>query len=171
MQSSGRTTIALWALIACLLVLNSISIVLFVQQRAKNIRLETENAQQQSEVEDLRAQRETLLNQAAADKLPAIRVIPPAHPGAFADVKETDIPGRYRWIDNDRERGIITLNPDHTFTGERGQKNPAYRWALSRDQLTLEYNRMTGFYTNVESPGIYAGVRTDLGRQRLEKVE
>ncbi len=163
--------IVLWALIVCLLLMNVSTLALLLWQYSANVRQGAETARLRAEVEDLRTQRETLLNQAVADKLPAIRVIPTVHPGAFADVKETDIPGRYRWIDNDRERGIITLNPDHTFTGERGQKNPAYRWALSRDQLTLEYNRMTGFYTNVESPGIYVGVRTDRGRQRLEKVE
>jgi hypothetical protein len=171
MQSSGRTSIVLWLLIACLLAMNTISIILVVRQRAQNIRLAAENTRQRSEIEALRAQREELLDQAAQDKLPGVRVIPAVSPGAFAGVKESDIPGRYRWFESEKNRGIIALNADRTFTGLNGQTSGAYRWTLSPDQLVLEYNRLTVYYTNVESPGIYVGVRTDRKSQRLEKIE
>jgi hypothetical protein len=171
MQSSGQTRIALWALIACLLAMNTISIVLILRQRAQNVRLSAENTRQRSETEALRAQREELLDQAAQDKLPAVRVIPGVNPGAFAGVKESDIPGRYRWFESEKNRGIISLNADGSFTSLNGQTSGAYRWTLSPDQLVLEYNRLTVYYTNVESPGIYVGVRTDRKSQRLEKTE
>lgn len=171
MQSSGRASLLLWALIACLLVINSITILLIVRQRAQNIRLEVENTRQRSEIDALRAQREELLEHAAQGKIPTVRVIPASNPGAFASVNETDIPGQYRWFESEKNRGIITLNADHTFTSLNGQKSDTYRWRLSRDQLVMEYNRMTVYYTNVEAPGIYLGVRTDRKSQRLEKVE
>ena len=171
MQSNGRTPVGLWASIAGLLVINSITLILLLWQYSITVRQRAEIARQRSEVEALQAQHEKLLQQAADSRLPTVRVIPPGVPGAFGRVKESDIPGRYKWFDNDNERGIITLNVDHTFIGERGQRNPTYRWALSPDQLVLEYNRMTGYYTNVESPGVYVGVRTDRKGQRLERVE
>ena len=164
MQSSGRTHLVLWALIVFLLGINGIAIMLVLRQR-------TELAQQRSEVDALRAQREELLEHAAQGKIPTVRVIPESNPGAFAGVKESDIPGRYRWFESEKNRGVITLNADHTFTSLNGQKSDTYRWTLSRDQLVMEYNRMTCYYTNVEAPGIYLGVRTDRKSQRLERVE
>jgi len=164
MQSSGRTSLVLWALIISLLVINSVTIAIIIRQRAENTAL-------QSEIAALRAQREELLEHAAKGNIPSVRVIPESNPGAFAGVKESDIPGRYRWFESEKNRGIITLNADHTFTSLNGQKSDTYRWALSRDQLVMEYNRMTCYYTNVEAPGIYLGVRTDRKSQRLERVE
>jgi len=166
-----RTGIALGALIACLLAVNTISIVLIVRQRTQNIRLEAEIGRQRSEIEALRAQREELLEHAAQGNIPSVRVIPASNPGAFASVKESDIPGRYRWFESEKNRGLIALNADHTFTSLNGQKSDTYRWSLSPDQLVMEYNRMTVYYTNVEAPGIYLGVRTDRKSQRLERVE
>lgn len=163
MPASDKKTFALWSLIACLLVINSVAIVIIIRQRAEITR-------QRTEAEALRAQREQLLEHAAQGNIPTLRVIPAANPGAFAGVKESDVPGRYRWFESERDRGITTLNPDHTFILEKGPKSDTYRWTLSRDQLVLEYNRMTIFYTNVEAPGIYVGVRTDKKSQRLEKV-
>ena len=116
-------------------------------------------------------EREELLEHAAQGNIPSVRVIPAANPGAFAGVKESDLPGRYRWFESEKNRGVISLNPDRTFTSLNGQKSDTYRWTLSRDQLVMEYNRMTVYYTNVEAPGIYLGVRTDKKSQRLEKVE
>jgi hypothetical protein len=171
MPSNSRITFVLWASIACLLVINSIAIILIVRQRTENIRLQAENTRQRTEIEASHAQREKLLDYAAQSELPAVRVIPTSHPGAFAGVKESDIPGRYRWFESEKNRGLITLNADRTFTSLNGQKSDTYRWTLSPDQLVMEYNRMTVYYTNVEAPGIYLGVRTDRKSQRLEKVE
>lgn len=58
-----------------------------------------------------------------------------------------------------------------TFSIEGGSAHPAYRWKLTPDQLILEFNRITAFYTNLESPGTYLGARSDKRTQRLEKVE
>jgi len=171
MQNNNRALVLLWALIAGLLLINSVTIVLALRQYAENSRLRAELARQRAETEALLAQRETLLQHAAEGSLSPLRVIPPSTPGAFAGVKESDIPGRYRWIDGRNERGFIALNSDHTFSIEGGPANPAYRWKLTPDQLVLEFNRITAFYTNVESPGIYLGARTDKRSQRLERVE
>ncbi len=161
----------LWGLIVGLLLINGITIVLLIAQYSLNVRQRAELARQRAEVEALQAQRETLLQHAAEGTMSPLRVIPPTAPGAFAGVKERDLSGRYRWIDGLNERGTIVLNPDHTFAIEDGSVNPAYRWKLTPDQLILEFNRITAFYTNIESPGIYLGARSDRRSQRLEKVE
>src|SRR5688572_174103 len=171
MSSNGRTPVVLWILIAGLVMMNGITLALLLWQHYGNTRQRAETARLQAEVETLRAQREKLLEHAAQGNIPTVRVIPESNPGAFAGVKETDIPGRYRWFESEKDRGIITLNADHTFTSLNGQKSDTYRWTLSPDQLVMEYNRMTCYYTNVEAPGIYLGVRTDRKSQRLEKVE
>jgi hypothetical protein len=167
-QNNNRV---LWALIAALLLINSIMIVLLLRQYAENTRQRAELARQRTETGALLAQRETLLQHAAEGSLSPLRVIPPSTPGAFGGIKETDLPGRYRWIDGRNERGVVALNSDHTFSIEGGPANPAYRWKLTPDQLILEFNRITAFYTNVESPGIYLGARTDKRSQRLERLE
>lgn len=171
MSSNGRTSVVLWVLIACLLVTNGLTLAAVLWLYTANVRQRAETARLQAEVEAMRAQREKLLEHAAQGNIPTMRVIPASNPGAFANVKESDIPGRYRWFESEKDRGIITLNADRTFTSLNGQRNEAYRWTLSSDQLVMEYNRMTCYYTNVEAPGVYVGVRTDRKSQRLEKVE
>jgi hypothetical protein len=171
MSSNGRTSIVLWVLIACLLVTNGLTLAAVLWQYSANTRQRAETARLQADVDALQGQRQKLLEHAAQGNIPTVRVIPASNPGALAGVKESDIPGRYRWFESEKNRGIITLHADHTFTSLNGQKSETYRWTLSPDQLVMEYNRMTCYYTNVEAPGIYLGVRTDRKSQRLEKVE
>src|SRR6185436_20771836 len=139
MSSNGRTPIVLWALIACLLLMNVVTLALLLWQYSINVRQRAELARQRAQTEALQTQREILLQHAAEGTLSPLRVIPPSTPGAFAGVKESDIPGRYRWIDGRNERGFIALNSDHTFNIEGGPANPAYRWKLTPDQLVLEF--------------------------------
>lgn len=171
MQNNSRAPVVFWALIVGLLLINSVTLGLLLWQYSVNVRQRAELARQRAEAETLQAQREKLLQYAAEGSMSPLRVIPPTTPGAFAGVKERDLPGRYRWIDGRNERGVIVFNADHTFSIEGGSADPAYRWKLTPDQLILEFNRITAFYTNVESPGIYLGARSDKRSQRLEKVE
>src|SRR3954447_12038132 len=39
----------------------------------------------------------------------------PAANGAFGNLRESDVPGRYRFIEGGEDLGIMTLKPDHTF--------------------------------------------------------
>ncbi len=152
-----------WTLIGCLLVINSVTILLLLQQRAESQRW---HAQYLS----LRAQ----LDEGAFDNrrprpAPTREIV--ATPDAFAKVQESSIPGRYRWFQSEQEKGIITLEPDHTFRNEKGERFAAYRWELSRDELVLFWQSGSSHYTQVESPGVYVGRRSDGKTQRMEKVE
>lgn len=162
MQNSGRTTWVLWVLIGCLLVINSLTIFLLVRQRAESLRW-------QAQYQSLRAQLD-----AGPFNVRRPRPAPPeiaAARDSFAQVQESSIPGRYRWFQSEQEKGIITLRADHTFRNERGEKFPAYRWELSRDELVLFWQSGSSRYNQIESPGVYVGLRTDGRTQRMEKVE
>ena len=41
--------------------------------------------------------------------------------GATESIPLADIPGRYRWIKDGVDSGIITLNADHTMVGATGR--------------------------------------------------
>jgi hypothetical protein len=152
---------ALWALIVCLLVINSITIALLLRQRA-------ETSHQRAENDALRSE---LGVQAGNAARPRGERIPESAPDAFAKIPESAIPGRYRFFELGKDRGIVTLNADHTFANEKGDNFPEYTWTLSRDRLVLQYRRVAAHYTHVESPGVYVGLRTDNHAVRLEKIE
>src|SRR4051794_18551602 len=52
-----------------------------------------------------------------------------ASSGPFADIPESDIPGRYSWSKGKSENNLLTLLPDHSFT-YNSEKLPIYRWEL-----------------------------------------
>lgn len=161
MRSNDRAPVVPWVLIGCLLVINGITIFILVRQRAESLRW---HAQYLS----LRAQLDAgALDTRRARPAPEIATAP----DAFAKVPEGSIPGRYRWLQSEQEKGIITLEPDHTFRNEKGERFAAYRWELSRDELVLFWQSGSTHYTQVESPGVYVGRRTDGKTQRMEKVE
>jgi hypothetical protein len=161
MQSSGKAPLFLWALIACLVVINFVTIALLVRQRVEVIRV-------QSEIVTLRGELTAHSEKAAG---PRWKVIPKSAPDAFAKITESALPGRYRYFELGKDRGTVTLNADHTFVNEKGDNSPEYTWTLSPDRLVLQYRRIAAHYTTVESPGVYVGSRTDSHAVRLEKIE
>jgi hypothetical protein len=153
--------VIIWALLACLIVINFVTMALLIRQRFEAVRL-------QSEVVTLRAE---LAAGTGTTARPRVETIPPSAPDAFAKVAESAIPGRYRYFELGKDRGTVTLNADHTFVNEKGDNSPEYTWALSPDRLILQYRRLAAHYTRVESPGVYVGQRTDNHAVRLEKIE
>jgi hypothetical protein len=147
----------LCALIGALLVINTVAIVIIVRQRMENTSLRAQLSPRQ-------------LARARSRPVPA-EFLAPADPNAFAAVAESAVPGRYRWIKSGEEKGIITLNADHSFMNEKGEKFRAYQWELTADALTLTWQRGPVRFTAVESPGIYVALRPDNQTERLEKVE
>src|SRR4051794_26221529 len=97
MQNSRHRTFILLALIAGLLIINTIAISIILLQRQENA--------------SLRAHlQKTNFNRPPARP----RVEPPLpDPNAFVNVVESAIPGRYTWIKSGEEKGVITLNADH----------------------------------------------------------
>src|SRR3954470_19886120 len=96
---------------------------------------------------------------------------PPDDPDAFAKVTESVIPGRYKWTKSGEEKGVVTLNADHSFANEKGEKFKVYQWDLAADALTLIWQRGPVRFTVVEGVGIYVAMRGKGQTERLEKVE
>src|SRR5436190_12337720 len=55
----------------------------------------------------------------------------------FPGLRDSDVPGRYRWFHAGVDGGTIQLNADHTFVNKDGKILPKYRWELSRDGLVI----------------------------------
>ena len=61
----------------------------------------------------------------------AARVRSVAASSSFANVPESAIPGRYKYISGDKENFIV-LYEDHTFLDKDGHILPTHRWKLAR---------------------------------------
>ena len=147
-------TSVLWALVAVLVVINSLAIIVIIKQRR--------------ETASLRAQLAATKTRSAPPARAARDGAAPANLNSlitsFADLPERDVVGRYKW--GDEEDRYVTLYADHTFSHQRAQKFSAYRWELSPDGLVLQWQGGTSRFNTIESPGVYVG-----GTARMQKVE
>ena len=98
----------------------------------------------------------------------ATTVPSPAAARSFANVTESDIPGRYKYSTS-KEENFITLYDDHSLKNKDGTILPAHRWELTAEGLVIHWLSNDTVYDQVEGPGIYTGPRTDGSRRRLEK--
>src|SRR5213594_1646729 len=99
--------------------------------------------------------------------LRACQVSPPFGALEFLRLPEGSIPGRYRFIQDGQERGLITLNPDHSFISPKGDTNPVYRWEITRDALLIQWQSGPQRFTVIERPGVFVSGK---GNLRMEKV-
>jgi len=157
MQSNRLTTVVFCALIGGLLVINTIAILIIIRQRMENTSLRAQLSQRPTD-------------RVRSRPVPA-EFLAPADPQAFAAVAESTVVGRYKWIKSGEEKGVITLNSDHSFANEKGEKFRVYQWELTADALTLTWQRGPVRFTVVESPGIYVALRSGNQTERLEKME
>jgi hypothetical protein len=88
----------------------------------------------------------------------------------FANLPESAIPGRYKYISGDQEN-FITLYEDHSFMNKDGTILPVHRWDLTPEGLVLQWKTSTSLYDQIEMPGIYTGAKSDGTTRRLEKQE
>ncbi|MBC8097327.1 MAG: hypothetical protein H7Y43_16095 [Akkermansiaceae bacterium] len=96
----------------------------------------------------------------------AIRIPTVASP--FANVAESDIPGRYKYTSS-TEENFITLYDDHSLKNKDGTILPVHRWELTPEGLVIHWKNNDTIYDQIEAPGIYTGPKTDGSRRRLEK--
>jgi RNA polymerase sigma factor (sigma-70 family) len=89
-------------------------------------------------------------------------------PSPFASLPESDIPGRYRLTEGGAETQLLTLQPDGSFVTLKGERRT---WALGRDALLIIWQTGPMRFTNITSPGVYAGTKDNNQIVRLEKVE
>jgi hypothetical protein len=87
---------------------------------------------------------------------------------AFANIPESAIPGRYRYISGDKD-DFIVLYEDHSFKNKDGTILPVHRWDLTPEGLVLQWIRTKSLYDHVEAPGVYTGTKEDGTTRRLEK--
>jgi hypothetical protein len=87
---------------------------------------------------------------------------------SFADLPESAIPGRYRYISGDKDY-IIILYEDHSFKNKDGTVLPVHRWDLTPEGLVLQWIQNKSLYDRIEAPGIYTGTKEDGTTRRLEK--
>jgi hypothetical protein len=88
----------------------------------------------------------------------------------FIELREETVPGRYHWIDNGEDRGVMTLLPDHSFIGYAGRKTPDHRWEIARDALLITWANNTDRFTQMESPGMYVSSQPNGRIVRMEKT-
>jgi hypothetical protein len=86
---------------------------------------------------------------------------------SFADLRETDIPGRYMMYGN--EEYPLTLYADHTFLNKDGKIYSQHRWYLTPEALVIDWGPNQHRYDRIEGPGIYSCPKSIGGRRRLEK--
>lgn len=87
---------------------------------------------------------------------------------SFANLPESEIPGRYRYISGDKDY-FLTLYADHSFKNKDGTVLPVHRWEVSPEGLILHWIRSKTVYDRIEAPGIYTGTKEDGTTRRLEK--
>jgi hypothetical protein len=87
---------------------------------------------------------------------------------SFANLPESAIPGRYRYISGDKDYFII-LYEDHSFKNKDGTVLPIHRWDLTPEGLVLQWIQNKTLYDRIEGPGIYTGTKEDGTTRRLEK--
>lgn len=98
--------------------------------------------------------------------LPARDDTPPL---TFADLRESDIPGRYKMTDGGKVMFIV-LYDDHTFMNEDGTTYAQYRWDITPEGFSITWQKSGSLFTNLESATIYTTARSSGVPVRLEKL-
>ena len=98
-----------------------------------------------------------------------LRPAQPSLPMRFADLQETDVPGRYKMTEGSSKEMFIVLYPDHTFMNEDGTVFRQYRWELGSNSFSLTWQRGTTVFTTLEGPGFYRGAKGNGTPLRIEK--
>lgn len=86
-------------------------------------------------------------------------------------MRESDIPGRYKFFEAGNELGTMTLLPNHSFINKDGTTFPQYRWELSPNDLLIVWQRSSSRFTILQKPGAYVAPNPAGKDLRLEKIE
>lgn len=80
------------------------------------------------------------------------------------------VPGRYHWIEDGQEVGVVTLNPDHSLLAANGAGNARFRWHAQREGLVVTWMNSFVLFTEAPAAGHYVG-RTDGKRREMIRAE
>jgi len=81
-------------------------------------------------------------------------------PGNSGAIPLAEIPGRYRWIKDGVDSGIITLNADHTMVGASGKTSYGdlqYRWFCQGGELIVVWGDTHMRFTERSASGQFSG--------------
>jgi hypothetical protein len=111
---------------------------------------------------------------AMLDRSRATEIASPVAPSAspFPGLRDSDVPGRYRWFHAGLDTGTIELKADHTFVNKDGKTLPKYRWELAHDGLIIVWQSgQVSRFPVMERPGVFLFPRSNGEDTRLEKIE
>jgi hypothetical protein len=80
--------------------------------------------------------------------------------GGGESIALAEIPGRYRWIKDGVDSGIITLNADNTVVGATGRTSygdQQYRWFYQGGQLLIAWGDTHMRFPESSGPGNFSG--------------
>jgi hypothetical protein len=80
------------------------------------------------------------------------------------------ISGRYHWIEDGNDLGIVSLDSDHSVTSTTGAKNARFRWTLQSEGLLVTWGNPYVLFTQASAPGHFIG-SVNGKRREMVKVE
>jgi hypothetical protein len=92
--------------------------------------------------------------------------------GAFDQLQESDVAGRYRFFDGGVELSKIMLLPNHSIINKDGTTYPKYRWEIQSDGILTVWQRGQVLLNVMEKPGVYVAIKKDGAESlRIEKLD
>jgi RNA polymerase sigma factor (sigma-70 family) len=87
----------------------------------------------------------------------------------FAGLTESNLPGRYNWIEPGKATYSIVLYADHTFINKDGTIFPTYRWDIVQGVLVMRWAQTNSHFTSTDTAGVLKGINENGAIIRLEK--
>ena len=147
----------IWAITATLaaVLLANVALLLWVRLRQAN----AANQDRAAIARDVSAPRRSSPSDAAASA------------GAFDQLQESEVAGRYRFFEAGVELGTITLLPNHSIINKDGTTYPTYHWDIQSDGIMTVWQRGQILLNVMEKPGVYVAIKKDGTESlRIEKL-
>ena len=91
--------------------------------------------------------------------------------GEFEKLQDSDVAGRYRFIQDGEDLGKITLLPNHSIINKDGTTYPRYHWEIQPGGIMTTWQRGDILLNVMEKPGVYVARKRDGSEPlRIEKL-
>ena len=91
--------------------------------------------------------------------------------GEFEKLQDSDVAGRYRFIQDGEDLGKITLLPNHSIINKDGTTYPRYHWEIQPGGIMTTWQRGDILLNVMEKPGVYVARKKDGSEPlRIEKL-
>lgn len=158
----ARRVMLIWAVSATLaaFVLGNVALILWVRLWQANAALNARVAV----AEESAAPRTAPRRANPADIAPAS--------GEFEKLQDSEVAGRYRFIQDGEDLGEITLLPNHSIINKDGTTYPRYHWEIQAGGIMTTWQRGDILLNVMERPGVYVARKKDGSEPlRIEKLE